>query len=751
MGLKKLVLLLLGGAALAYGEVTFSHPKLSNEDRILFQATAEGPGHREFRTLFLADIGKDTRKQLTFYPESLLYLPETGGLQIQNRFGLFRSDANQENMRPVPGFPSFLTGKKAENGKILPVLTSPNGRYILRVEPVSAAHGDLVLFDTLSGAGAPVSRRVELAMTGPEAVWSPNSRYFVYTKAGTIYYFAMEQYQDSRLVAESYRRLGEGGLSSLRWTPDGDLFYLSRNLVYRITGAELFARSLYHDTLPIGRVAGRLPFPFDVDFDTYWVAPDGGSLLLNAGGGHIFHCPLGDGTSRSLPYLYLSRGLRAADLLWDRNNLVTLLVRGTRNGAAVSDVYRIDLGSPTPRFLRTADSGITGMRLSPDGGKAALMTPSGIDVREYRTWASSAFIPHDRPLDAVWAGKDTLVVGGEHLVEAYTLGSPSPRFVCFSQPEGYGFQEGAAAVWSRNLRRLYDPVSDGWRIAPASSSESPPTANPRYRVYLQELPSGPLRNIPMVRGVKDPGTRPLFPHPAAAYSPLPAADDTVDFENFTHGSRTRGREIALTFDLAGSAEGLDVVLSVLADYNIRATFFVGGDFIRTDPEAARDLAASGHETASLFYTHFNMTDPRFGVTPDFIQRGLARNEDEYHAATGKELSLLWHAPYYAVQSDMLRAAAQVGYSHIGRDVDSLDWAAAERSPETSRLQRTAADLVERIMAKKKPGSIISFRIGAPEDTGPGDHLFRKLDLLINQLLSQGYRIVPVSTLKDNAK
>ena len=77
---------------------------------------------------------------------------------------------------------------------------------------------------------------------------------------------------------------------------------------------------------------------------------------------------------------------------------------------------------------------------------------------------------------------------------------------------------------------------------------------------------------------------------------------------------------------------------------------MNGEFIRRYPDAVREIADSGHEVGSLFYAYFNMTDARFTVDSDFVKSGLARNEDDYYAATGRELSLLWHAPYYIVNS-----------------------------------------------------------------------------------------------------
>jgi peptidoglycan/xylan/chitin deacetylase (PgdA/CDA1 family) len=177
----------------------------------------------------------------------------------------------------------------------------------------------------------------------------------------------------------------------------------------------------------------------------------------------------------------------------------------------------------------------------------------------------------------------------------------------------------------------------------------------------------------MVRSVKAMGTRPLFPPPAASYAAFPDRDEPRTGASFDHGSRIRRRELSIVFDAIGSAEGLIGVLNVLKDYGITATFFVNGDFVRQSPGAARLLAGSGNEIGSMFFSAVDPTDARFKIDSEYVRRGLARAEDEWFAATGKELSLLWHTPYYSVNSDILAAGTSMNYAFVGRDIDPMDW------------------------------------------------------------------------------
>ncbi len=137
-------------------------------------------------------------------------------------------------------------------------------------------------------------------------------------------------------------------------------------------------------------------------------------------------------------------------------------------------------------------------------------------------------------------------------------------------------------------------------------------------------------------------------------------------------------------------------------------------------------------------------------TPTFVREGLAANEDEYLAATGRELALLWHAPGYLVSSDIIAAGAAMRYTYVGRDLDPKDWISRADTGAATGLYQSAADLVERVVAAKRPGSIVPVLVG-PGTGSRDDYLFQKLDLLVNELVRLGYDIVPVSTLIEHAR
>jgi hypothetical protein len=97
-------------AAVSFGQVSFSGLDLSPTDRLLFTASAASSDVGSFDTLFLADPHTRHMRQLTFYPEDVQLLQDKDVLQIQNRFGVFRSETEFRNIAPIAMFPSFVGG-----------------------------------------------------------------------------------------------------------------------------------------------------------------------------------------------------------------------------------------------------------------------------------------------------------------------------------------------------------------------------------------------------------------------------------------------------------------------------------------------------------------------------------------------------------------------------------------------------------------------------------------------------------------
>ncbi len=116
---------------------------------------------------------------------------------------------------------------------------------------------------------------------------------------------------------------------------------------------------------------------------------------------------------------------------------------------------------------------------------------------------------------------------------------------------------------------------------------------------------------------------------------------TIDFEDWYQGLEIPSSR------WAGFEERIDRVghrlLGLLADANVRATFFVLGVVAEQHPELIREIAAAGHEVGTHGYSH----TPVYHLSPTDFRDELKRSIEVLTAQTGKPV-LGHRAPFFSV-------------------------------------------------------------------------------------------------------
>lgn len=134
--------------------------------------------------------------------------------------------------------------------------------------------------------------------------------------------------------------------------------------------------------------------------------------------------------------------------------------------------------------------------------------------------------------------------------------------------------------------------------------------------------------------------------------------------------------VALTFDTEHpgrpTRSGVeDEILQVLGDAGLRATFFLQGRWTRAYPEQARRIASAGH----LVGNHSHHHAPMDALTGDGFRADVLAAEETIQAVTGVDPKPWFRCPFGSGMDDprVLGMLAELGYRHVGWDVDPLDW------------------------------------------------------------------------------
>jgi|TergutMp193P3_1026864.scaffolds.fasta_scaffold00279_13 peptidoglycan/xylan/chitin deacetylase (PgdA/CDA1 family) len=715
--------------------VSFSGITLSSDDRLLFKTEFEGQN-----ALFISRLADLSIQQLTAFPEKMYLVNNGRTILALNRLGAARIPVSGGLPAPLPGYPSFAEGSVPLKGRLQDLAGSADGRWILYLEPVSPGYGNLFLADTSSGAKRLVSARIELPASDFPARWSPDSRLFVYSKGGRLFYFPIIS-DLSALIDERFRIIGPGEISSVLWGQNGNFYYFTGNTLYRVINPELFTRTIYGDFLSIGNVAAVLPLNFDSGFDRYWIAPDSGSIIINKGGKGVFFFLLGENRNNSaiLPHILIPGEAENFNVLWPSS--------GASGTSAVTVIFSLRREITAWRFEISGSSIRTSSQrnnpssskgaLSPDGTTAVFWGDGGLELWDYANWRLIQRLTSEPVFSCAWASGRQIIFGNSSFIEEISISGTNyqRRRICLSGAEEFGFEESARGS-SRVLAKMGNDwfASDGrtpWIPAASPQLRQTALASERYRVFLEPQSSGHYKNIPMIRNMRSTGTVSLV------------SRHTTPNNAFTLG---RQSQIALCFDLYDDDTGLPQVLAALRRCNARATFFLNGDFIRRNPLSAAAIIEAGHETASLFYAPIDLSDSRYRVTGEFITQGLARNEDEFYRATGRELSILWHPPFYRSSGLVNTAAAAAGYITISRNIDPGDWLSRDDALRLNLRQIPASEMIDQIIAGKRTGAVIPVRLGLLPG-GRDEYLFQRIDVLLDALIRSGCEIIPVSAVE----
>ena len=192
--------------------------------------------------------------------------------------------------------------------------------------------------------------------------------------------------------------------------------------------------------------------------------------------------------------------------------------------------------------------------------------------------------------------------------------------------------------------------------------------------------------------------------------------------------------VALTFDDAPS-EYSDEVLSILAEKNIKATFYVVGQNLEKYSQEGINIAGSGHELGNHSYSHqrfllkpLSFVELEIEKTNQLIREAGCKGEITFRPPFGKKLFLLpWYLSKHNIKTIMVDVEAETYMPKLESDEEKTDF------------------LIDYTIEKTQPGSIILLHpfcescASSREAIGP----------IIDTLQADGYQFLTISELLKN--
>lgn len=185
------------------------------------------------------------------------------------------------------------------------------------------------------------------------------------------------------------------------------------------------------------------------------------------------------------------------------------------------------------------------------------------------------------------------------------------------------------------------------------------------------------------------------------------------------------KKVALTFESAWGDEDIARILEILKKQEVRATFFLTGEWVEKYPEGVKAIRDADHDIGNHSESHRSMGSLNEEEQKEEIM-SVHRKVEEL---TGVRMDL-FRLPYDNYDDAVIRNLQSCGYYPIQWSVDSFDW------------KDYGADSIQEVVLSHERldnGAIILLHSGTK-------YTADALEALITGIKEKGYQIVPVSEL-----
>lgn len=217
---------------------------------------------------------------------------------------------------------------------------------------------------------------------------------------------------------------------------------------------------------------------------------------------------------------------------------------------------------------------------------------------------------------------------------------------------------------------------------------------------------------------------------AIATAGIAAGASLLGYNCFSPTSQLYGRtvthcgqseQLALTYDDGPNDVHTEQLLELLSEHQVRATFFLIGNFVRARPQIARAIAAAGHVIGNHTQSHPNL----LFLSSGRIRQEISDTSKAIAEVVGSHVS--WFRPPFGARRPLvLRIARELGLNPVMWSVTCFDW-----KPTTAAT--IAANARKKIDGERDRGHIVLLHDGGHTQLGADrSHTVEATRLLIER-------------------
>ena len=210
-----------------------------------------------------------------------------------------------------------------------------------------------------------------------------------------------------------------------------------------------------------------------------------------------------------------------------------------------------------------------------------------------------------------------------------------------------------------------------------------------------------------------------------------SAEELKKYNAYFIGDTTQNT-IYLTFDCGYENGNTEPILDALKKHDVKATFFVVGNFLETSPEIVKRMIAEGNTVGNHTYHHLDMSSIS---SMDAFKKETQDVENLFEQITGTPITKFYRPPQGKYNIENLKMAQELGYHTFFWSLAYVDW--------YQDKQPTKDEAFGKLLKRIHPGAIVLLHSTSSTNA-------QILDELLTKWEEMGYTIKPLTELAGAA-
>lgn len=206
-----------------------------------------------------------------------------------------------------------------------------------------------------------------------------------------------------------------------------------------------------------------------------------------------------------------------------------------------------------------------------------------------------------------------------------------------------------------------------------------------------------------------------------------SADELKKYNAYFIGD-TDKKDIYLTFDCGYENGNTEPILDALKKHNVKATFFVVGNFLETSPDIVRRIVEEGHTVGNHTYHHLDMSSIS---SVESFSKEVGDVESLFKEITGTDMIKYYRPPQGKYSIENLKMAQDMGYTTFFWSLAYVDW--------YQDKQPTKDEAFGKLLKRIHPGAVVLLHSTSSTNA-------QILDELLTKWEEMGYTIKPLAEL-----